>query len=306
MNEKNKVLIGPSSFAELDREPLDKLIDQGFEVIHNPFHRKLTPPELKDLLNGVAGLIAGLETLDREVLSESDLKVISRCGIEMSNVDLETADELGIAVRNTPDAPTLAVAEMTIGAMIGLLRMIPVMSDELHNKKWAKKIGFQLSEKTVAVIGFGRIGRCVGKLLQPFNVKLLAVDPGLEGTIEQTPIISLDEALSKADIITLHMGGSAKVLGERELSLMKEGVFVLNAARGTVVDEAALVKALDNGRVAGAWIDTFTQEPYTGPLTEYPQVILTPHVGSYSRECRKRMEMEAVENLISAFAEQAK
>ncbi len=306
MNEKNKVLIGPSSFAELDREPLDKLIDQGFEVINNPFHRKITPSELKDLLSGVTGLIAGLETLDRETLSGSSLRVISRCGIEMSNVDLEAADELGIALRNTPDAPTLAVAEMTIGAMIGLLRMIPVMSDELHHKKWTKKIGLQLSEKTVAVIGFGRIGRCVGKLLQPFNVKLLAVDPGLEGTIEQTPIISLDEALSQADIITLHMGGSAKVLGEREFALMKDGVFVLNAARGTVVDEDALVKALDEERVAGAWIDTFTQEPYTGPLTEYPQVILTPHVGSYSRECRRRMEMEAVENLISAFAEQTK
>lgn len=306
MSDNNKVLIGPSSFAELDPEPLDKLIDQGFEVINNPFHRKITTPELRDLLSGVAGLIAGLETLDREILSSSSLRVISRCGIEMSNVDLEAADELGITVRNTPDAPTLAVAEMTIGAMIGLLRMIPVMNDELHNKKWTKRIGFQLSGKTVAIIGFGRIGRHVGKLLKPFNVKLLAVDPVLEGTIEQTPIIPLDEALSKADIITLHLGGSSQVLGKREFSMMKNGVFIINTARGSVIDEDALVKALDDGGVAGAWIDTFVQEPYTGPLTEYPQVILTPHVGSYSRECRKRMEMEAVDNLISAFAEQVK
>ncbi len=303
MSENKKVLISPSSFAELDPEPIKKLIDHGFEIIDNPFHRKLTPSELNELLKEATCMIAGLETLDRETLSGSDLCTISRCGIEMSNVDLEAARELGISVKNTPDAPTIAVAEMTIGAMIGLLRMIPFMNQELHNKKWTKKIGLQLSHKTVAIIGFGRIGRYVAKLLQPFDVKLLAVDPAFEGTVGNTLIVSLEEALSQADIITLHLGGLTQVLGKREFAMMKTGVFILNAARGSVVDEYALAKALDENKVAGAWIDTFLEEPYSGPLVDYPHVILTPHVGSYARECRQRMEMEAVDNLIAAWGE---
>ena len=303
MNEKKIVLIAPSSFAELDDAPARKLTDNGFEIVGNPFHRKLTSPELRDLLNGVTGIIAGLETLDKAILSASSLRVISRCGIEMSNVDLEAAKELGIAVRNTPDAPTAAVAEMTLGAMLGLLRMIPIMNEDLHRGKWTKKIGLQLSGKTVLIIGFGRIGRYVARLLKPFDVKILAVDPVLEGMIDQTPIVPLQEALPQADIITLHLGGVSQVLGPSEFAMMKEGVFILNAARGGVIHENSLSNELETGKVAGAWLDTFTEEPYSGPLTGFPQVILTPHVGSYSRECRQRMEMEAVDNLIFAWEE---
>lgn len=303
MDERNnKVLIGPSSFAELDSEPADKLIRHGFEVVNNPFRRKLTTSELRDLLPGAVGLIAGLETIDRETMQQSDLKAISRCGVEMSNVDLEAARELGIIVKNTPDAPTIAVAELTVGAMIGLMRMIPAMSQELHSGKWSKQIGVQLCGKTVAIIGFGRIGRYVGRLLKPFGVKLLAVDPAVEGVVDQIPVVSLQEALSQADIVTLHLGGTSQVLGRRELAMMKKGVFILNSARGGVIDEDALLEAIEEGKVAGAWVDSFSQEPYDGPLTDYPQIILTPHVGSYTRECRKRMEMEAVDNLLLALA----
>lgn len=301
MNESKKVLIAPSSFGELDAAPLEKLKSHGFEIIPNPFRRKLTKPELKSLLPGVTGLIAGLETIDREVMAGSSLIVISRCGVEMSNIDLEAARELGIIVKNTPDAPTVAVAELTVGAMLGLLRMIPVMDRELHEKKWNKKIGTQLSGKTVAIIGFGRIGRYVAKLLKPFDVKLLAVDNALKGIVERVKIVSLKEALTKADIVTLHVSGTSLVLGKREFAMMKEGVFVLNAARGGVIDEDSLLEAIKTGKVAGAWLDTFAEEPYEGSLTDYPQVILTPHVGSYSRECRQRMEMEAVDNLLDAW-----
>jgi D-3-phosphoglycerate dehydrogenase len=301
MNDSKKVLIGPSSFGELDKAPLEKLESTGFEVVPNPYHRKLTGPELKSLLPGVTGLIAGLETIDREVMAGSDLKVISRCGVEMSNVDLEAARELGIAVRNTPDAPTAAVAELTVGAMLGLLRMIPLMDRELHQKKWNKQIGTQLSGKTVAIIGFGRIGRYVAKLLKPFEVTLLAVDNALKGTVEQVRIVSIKEALAQADIVTLHLSGTSRILGRSEFGIMKDGVYILNAARGGVIDEDALLEAIKSGKVAGAWLDTFTEEPYRGPLTECVQVILTPHTGSYSRECRQRMEMEAVDNLLDAW-----
>ena len=159
MAVRKKVLITPTTFAELDSAPVDKLIQCGFEVVANPFKRKLTAAELKELLPGVTGLIAGLETIDREIMAGSRLKVISRLGAGVSNVDLEAARELGIAVRNTPEAPTVSVAELTVGAMIGLLRDIPAMDKALHNRQWSRTVGMQLSGKTVVIIGFGRIGR---------------------------------------------------------------------------------------------------------------------------------------------------
>ncbi len=137
MNEK--ILIGPSSFATLNYAPKQKLIEAGFQVIDNLFKRKYTKEELVKLLPGVIGLIAGLEPLDREIMEKSDLKVISRCGTGMNNVDLEAARALGIKVYSTPEAPVTAVAELTIGAMLCLLRLIAQMNEDLHDGRWSKK-----------------------------------------------------------------------------------------------------------------------------------------------------------------------
>jgi D-3-phosphoglycerate dehydrogenase len=299
-----KILIGLSSFAALDKTPLELLVNSSCEVIENPFKRKLTKVELLDLLStGITGIIAGLESLNREVLEKSSLKVISRCGSGLSNVDLESANELGIKVCFTPDGPTSAVAELTLGALLSLMRMIPQMNKDLHEGRWVKKTGMQLEGKTVLIIGFGRIGKCVASLLKPFKTNILIVDPNIHSPDENISVWSLEKALPKADIITLHSSGNECILGESEFSCVKPGAYFLNTARGELIDEGALINALDTGRVAGAWIDTFSQEPYSGPLCKYPQVILTPDVGSYTRECRQRMETEAVDNLIKAFKE---
>lgn len=301
------VLIGPSSFSAQDQSPLDRLLATGCRVIDNPFKRRLTKLELLDLLSrGVTGLIAGLEPLDREVLTKSNLKVISRCGSGLSNVDLESARELGIKVYSTPCAPVEAVAELTLGAMLCLLRMISQLSRDLHEGKWNKRIGFQLKGKTVVIIGFGRIGQRVASLLAPFEVRILAVDPQHVQAVAGVSVEALDEALPQADIIVIHANGRECILSDREFGLLRKGVFLLNAARGTSVDEAALIHAIERGTVAGAWLDTFSREPYEGPLTRYPQVILTPHVGSYTAECRRQMETEAVENLIAGLSEGGK
>lgn len=297
-----KILIGPSSFGALDRSPLDRLTELGCALVNNPFKRKLAKDELIGLLSwDIRGLIAGLEPLDREVLTQSSLKVISRCGSGLSNVDLAAAEELGIVVCATPDGPTTAVAELTVGAMLGLLRMVPQMDRDLHEARWNKRIGSQLEGKTVAIVGCGRIGQRVAALLAPFGAIILGVDPYVETVPEGIRLVPLADALAQADIVTLHCSGDACVLGPDELRRLKPGVLLLNAARGGLVDEAALLRELDEGRVAGAWLDAFAEEPYHGPLMRYPQVILTPHVGSYTRECRARMEMEAVENLILAM-----
>ena len=300
--EKEKILIGPSTFAAEDNSPMKRLIASGVEVIDNPFKRRLTKEELLELLGqGVTGLIAGLEPLDREVLSQSQLKVVSRCGSGMTNVDQKAAAELGILVRYTPDGPVASVAELTLGAMLGLLRLIPVMNHELHQGRWTKKIGGLLEGRTVLIIGYGRIGRRVAALLAPFKVNLIAADPYIEDPGDGTRLMPLHEALPLADIISLHLSGEIPVLGQNEFDLIRPGAFLLNSARGELLDEAALIRALNDGRLAGAWLDAFHQEPYDGPLTKYKQVILTPHVGSYTRECRLQMETESVENLIDCL-----
>jgi len=295
------ILIGPSSFGVVDTAPLQRLREAGFDVVQNPFGRKLSEQELRDLLPGVAGLIAGLEPLGRSVLERSALRVISRCGAGMSNVDLDAAQRLGIIVRSTPDAPTAAVAELSLAAMLVLLRQIVPMTADLHAGRWTRLAGAQIEGKSVVIVGFGRIGRRVGRLLLAFGARVIAVDPRVDAVDPPIELTSLRAALPLADIVALHASGEGMILGKEELLGLKRGALVLNAGRGGQLDERALCEALDSGHLAGAWLDTYGDEPYSGPLSRYPQVLLTPHVGSFTVECRRRMEMEAVENLLEAL-----
>ena len=299
-----KILLGPSSFGASNPAPLERLRAAGLELVDNPFKRKLTQGELLELLPGITGIIAGLEPLNRQVMAASELKVISRVGVGLTNVDLEAAEELGIAVRYTPDAPTIAVAELTVGCLLSLLRRVAEMDRALHQGRWHKCVGCQLSGRTVLLVGLGRIGLAVARLLGPINVRLLGADPAVDQAPGEIEMVSLEDGLAQADVISLHASGTEPILGPAELEMIKPGAFLLNPSRGELVDEAGLVAALDSGRLAGAWLDTFWREPYDGPLTGYDNVMLTPHVGSYSAECRLDMEMQAVDNLLAALDEQ--
>lgn len=300
MSSVKKILIGPSSFAQKDNSPIEVLEKENYVVVNNPFGRKLTKDELLELLDSeVVGLIAGLETLDRVVLSQSNLKCISRVGAGMSNIDLDAAKELGIVVLNTPDAPTQSVAELTIGALLNLLRMIPQMNSDLHDGKWNKKIGFKLEGKICLIIGYGRIGQRVARILKAFGAEIIIFDPFMQNDNLIKKIDNLEEALGLADIISLHNSGDQCILGSNEFSKLKSNVILLNASRGNAIHEPSLISALDNNKILGAWLDTFSEEPYKGLLINYSNVLLTPHVGSYTLECRKSMEMEAVNNLLS-------
>ena len=299
-----KILIGTSSFGVADDAPLRTLEAAGIDVVMNPYGRKIDDAELPALLSDdTVGIIAGLETLDRPTLSTSGIRVVSRVGAGMSNVDLEAARELGVLVYSTPDAPTRAVAELTLGAMLSLLRQLPPMDRDMHAGKWVKRLGRQLDQRTVAIIGFGRVGRRLASLLAPFGTRVVVVAPSLEEVhTDGLPVLTLDDALAQADIVTVHASGDERILDERAFALMREGTLVLNAARGACVSEPALIAALDSGRVAGAWIDTFEQEPYAGPLAAYDNVLLTPHVGSNTVECRVEMEQDAVDHLLTGLA----
>ncbi|NCD34509.1 MAG: hydroxyacid dehydrogenase [Spartobacteria bacterium] len=291
-----RVLIGPSSYGALDDAPLKLLEEAGCEIVHNPYKRRYTKEETFALLQGIDGLIAGLEPLDREVLSAvvPQLKVISRCGSGMSNVDESAAAELGVKVFNTPNGPTEAVAEMTLGCLLSVMRQVQIMNASLHKGDWNKQIGHQLQGKTVAIVGYGRIGRRVAELLQPFGVTLLIVDPH----VTDAATVNFEVALKEADILLFHLAGDVCLLDAAAFQKMKAGMIICNAARGSIIDEHALVDALKRGKVVGAWLDALPKEPYTGRLQDFEQVMLTPHVASYTREGRLNMEMECAENLI--------
>ncbi len=300
---KPKILIGPSSFAEQDKTPLALLKQAKMEIIPNPWGRRYTREETVRLLQGVHGLVAGLEPLDAEILHQTkELKVISRCGAGMSNVDQKEAARLGIKVFNTPNGPTDSVAELTVAAILAGLRHLPQVNATLHAGKWDKRVGGLLGARTVAVIGCGRIGRRVMTLLRAFDCRIIGVDPHADAPPDGVQMMPLADALPLADVFTLHLSGEDCVLDRAAFACMKRGAYVCNAARGDNVDEAALIEALESGLVAGAWLDALSSEPYQGPLQQFEQVILTPHIGSYTAEGRLRMETQCVKNLLQGLS----
>ena len=297
-----RVAIGPSSFGDDDDTPLRMLADAGIEVVPNIWKRRLTESEIIAHLDGIDGLIAGLEPLNRTVMSSAlpRLKAIARVGIGMDNVDIAAAEELGIAVSNTPDEPARAVAEMTLAALLALGRGLIGTNAALHAGDWKKSIGFGLGGLKLLIVGYGRIGRRVAELARAFGAEILVADPFLDADDFQhgERQVSLSDGLGLADAISLHAGGTATLLGPEQFGEMKDGVVLLNSARAQLVDEDALVSALESGKVRGAWFDVFWEEPYHGRLLGFDQVLLTPHVATYTRQCRLSMETAAVRNLL--------
>ena len=297
------ILVTTSSFADQNPDLLARLHARGLEVIINPFGRKLSEGEVTELLQKYrpVGMIAGVEPLTRNVLGGADgLRVISRVGIGLDSVDLAAARELGIAVTNTPDAPTVPVAELTLGLILSLLRCIPASDAGIRRGEWSRPMGQLLLGKTVGVVGCGRIGTRVAKFLSAFGCRLLGYDPMVQSS-DLLELVSLDDLLSASDIVTLHLPYMEKthhLLDASRLRAMKQGSLVVNASRGGLIDEEALLASLQDGHLAGAALDCFENEPYAGPLKELGNVILTGHIGSYAKEGRVIMEEQAVDNLL--------
>jgi D-3-phosphoglycerate dehydrogenase len=295
-----RIAIGPSSFAEKDKQPLKMLKSAGVEIVGNPFSRRLTEEEIIAHLQGADGLIAGLEPLNKRVLgSTSQLKAIARVGIGMDNVDRNAATELGIKVSNTPDEPAAAVAELTTSALLAICRGLVSANTLMHTGVWSKAIGRSICGLKVLIIGYGRTGRRVAGLLRHLGATIMAADPYLEKS-PKTDVarVTLEEGLYRADVVSLHASGREMILGKAQFSRMKTGVILLNSARAELVDESALVDSLKEGKIKGAWFDVYWEEPYNGPLTGFEQVLLTPHVGTYTKQCRLQMETGAVKNLL--------
>ena len=305
-----KILISTSSFAEYDKSPLRLLESNRFEVVLNPYKRKLKPEEVVALAKDCAGIIAGTEPLTEKVLQQlTGLKAISRCGAGLDNVDVGAARKHGIAVKATPDAPTQAVAELTVALILNVLRRINFMDRQVRGGTWSKEMGQLLSGKTTGIIGLGRIGRRVVELLRPFEVKILASEPKPDRKWvkkNKVRLTSLEELLRESDVVTLHIPYTEKnrnLINAKRLKIIKRGAILINTSRGGLVDEGVLYQALKAGHLGGAALDAMVTEPYHGPLKELDNVILTPHVGSYALEARVQMEIEATKNLINMLTE---
>ena len=300
MTRRLTVAWSPSSFADVDDAPIRLLEGLGIEVRPNGYGRRLTESEAIDHLQGVDGLIAGLEPLNRTVLSSAPtLKVIARVGIGMDNIDHDAASEFGIKVSNTPDAPSGSVAELTVAAALALTRGLRPLDASMHRRAWGKAVTPGLKGSTVLIVGFGRIGKAVYERLRPFGAEILVCDPALDALSQvDAQLVSLGQGLARATIVSLHAAGRDQILGLAELRALGPGGIVLNSARGELVDEAALVACLKDGTITGAWFDVFSEEPYDGPLCDFDEVLLTPHVGTYTESCRREMEMQATLNLL--------
>lgn len=290
------IIISTSNF---NRQAIEQLSKEGFTVVLNPHKRKLKEEEILVLIkeNRPVALIAGVEPLTERVLSSSPLlRVISRCGTGLDNIDLDAAKRLDIKVYNTPYAPVEAVAELTLALMLNLLRKISEADRQLRRRHWQPLLGELLSCKTVGIIGFGRIGRRVADLVKAFGAMVISYDPY---SLSDTHV-ELSFLLQQADIITLHLPYTKDkhhFINTERLSLMKRNCFLFNLSRGGLIDEEALYDALRTNVIAGAGLDVFEQEPYSGKLIECENVILTSHMGSYAKETRQCQEQEAIENL---------
>jgi len=295
-----KIAVTTSSFARYSDEPLELLRRRGISYVLNETGRALTEDEAIDILRGCIGVAAGTEKLSRRVLSAcTDLRVISRCGVGLDSVDLEAAKEKNIAVRNTPDGPTLAVAELTLAYALDLLRGVTRMDRELRAGAWKKRMGFLLEGKTVGIVGFGRIGRAAAKLFAACGARVAFSDPFASDSVYRN--MELDALCAWAQLISLHCSApkdGKPVMSAEHLERMRPGSWLINAARGGLVDEEALLRLLQSGHLAGAALDVFAREPYAGPLAGLDNVILTPHIGSYAQESRIRQEVETITNLL--------
>jgi D-3-phosphoglycerate dehydrogenase len=271
-----------------------------------------------DLLSTIAdydALIVRSETrVDAEVIEYGKkLRVVGRAGIGVDTIDVDAATRRGIIVMNTPQANTIATCEHTVAMMLALARNIPQSDASLRKGEWTRNkfMGVQLQGKVLGVIGLGRIGTQVAKRAQSFGMEIIAFDPYVNeesARANKVTLLSLDEVLAQADFVTLHSSltqGSRGLLDEAAIAKMKPGARVINVARGALVDSDALYKALSSGRLGGAALDVFEEEPPPAdhPLFKLPNVVVTPHLGASTAEAQRDVSIQIAEQVIDALHE---
>lgn len=269
-------------------------------------------PRLRDLMPGFDALVVRSATkVGADLLrAGSRLKVVGRAGIGVDNVDVKTATELGILVVNAPTANLLSATEHTFALLLALARKIPAADASLRAGEWNRKgfVGVELQGKTLGVVGFGRIGQRVAARARAFDMNVIAYDPFLDSSVGEkmdVEMLPLEQLLPRADMLTLHVPMTDEtrgLIGETELAALPAGALLVNCARGGVVDETALLEALETGRLAGAALDVFAQEPPRDfTLMRHPNVVSTPHIGAQTREAQERIATETARMVLAAL-----
>lgn len=286
----------------MDKGAVQTLKDMGNEVTEQFFE----PEELKEQVKNFNLIVVRSATKVRKEIIDSalqtgNLKLIIRGGVGVDNIDVDYAESKGIKVRNTPKASSSAVAELALGHMFSLARFIGIANATMRESKWNKKQykGIELSGKTLGLIGFGRIGRQLAKKAKALEMKIIYND--ILGPAKDCPeysFVSLDKLLADSDFISLHVPANkdkSPVIDKAEFTKMKDGVYLINCARGSVVDEVDLLEALNSGKVAGAGIDVFPEEPPQNlELIRHEKVSVTPHIGASTKEAQKRIGVEII------------
>jgi D-3-phosphoglycerate dehydrogenase len=288
--------VDPEGIALLSAQP-------EIEVVVRP---TLPPEKLLEEIGEYDALIGRSATrISRELLERGTrLKVVGRAGVGVDNVDIEHATELGVAVINAPGGNTVAVAELFFGVSVGLLRHIDIAAESMRKGEWRRSQlgGFELRGRTLAIIGLGRIGSEVSRRARVFGMKIIGYDPYVsESRFEELGVervTTLNETLERADVVTLHVpltDETKGMIGAAELARLSPRALILNLARGGVIEENALVEALQAGKIAGAALDTYAKEPLAPdhPLRSAPNLILTPHLGASTKEAQTSVALEA-------------
>jgi D-3-phosphoglycerate dehydrogenase / 2-oxoglutarate reductase len=309
----DKIAITAATMRDDDNEVCRRLRELGYQFTVHPLMRPPNREEQRSLYADAVGVIAGSEPITRQVLEEAGtLKVVSRNGVGYDAVDLDAATDLGVVVAYVPDAMVDAVADMTIGLLLAVARRIPQFDSLMKQGEWQRHIGDDVTGRTLGLVGTGRIGMAVARRAQAFRMRLLGCDPYPNAAFGEElggKYVPLDELLETSDFVSLHSPATPEtrgIINERALARMKPSAYIINCARGSLIDEAALIRALTEGRLKGAGLDVFSKEPPdpdspAAELARLPNVVAVPHVSSYTPITAERMGLAALENMLKVL-----
>jgi D-3-phosphoglycerate dehydrogenase / 2-oxoglutarate reductase len=265
--------------------------------------RPLDEAEMVELVRGCAGLIVGVDPVTRRVLEAGPLRVVVKYGSGMDNIDLDAAGALDVEVSSTPGANARSVAELAIALLLALARNVALHDRGVRDGSWHRRTGVELADKQLGIVGYGAIGREVARIALGLDMQVVAHDPLVHDA--EVPLVELDELYATSDAVSLHLpltDETRGLIGARELATMKPTGFLINTARGGLVDEAALAQALRSGRIAGAALDGFEEEPLgESPLRGLDNVVFSPHAGASTHEAVLRAAAAAVDQLLASL-----
>lgn len=310
VNDMAKVLITSEYFGRFTNEAKEILLSAGHEVLDNPYgHKFLTPEEIIPYINDADAIICDLERINKDVINAAPrLKIIARRGVGVDSVDVEYAKQKGIEVARTLNVVEPPVAELVMSYILSFGRKIRELDAEMKKGRWNKILGSSIDEKTLGIIGMGKIAQEVAKRAKAFNMNIVYTDIVRNEFVEKeygAVYSDLDMLLASADYVTIHTPltpETNKLFNYEKLCKMKPAAYLINTARGAIIDEEGLYKALKEGHLAGAAIDVFDVEPKEDSiLREMDNVILTPHVGTFTKEIFIKMDILAAKNIVNYF-----